>query len=101
MSLTHTGILHSSMLEMSSGMEECKITAWARYNMSLAHAGILLFSMPEMSEEGLIFSILNVQTPGNCGVGVQDRISSLKVVSSILHCVTLSFFHRVNLRKIP
>jgi hypothetical protein len=45
------------MLEMSSGMEECKITAWARYNMSLAHAGILQFSMPEMSEESLIFYI--------------------------------------------
>jgi hypothetical protein len=39
------------MLEISSGMEEYKITAWARYNISLAHAGILQFSMPEMSEE--------------------------------------------------
>jgi hypothetical protein len=43
------------MLEMSSGMEECKITAWARNILSLAHAGILHSSMPEMSEEGLIF----------------------------------------------
>ncbi len=50
-----TGILHSSMLEMSSGMEECKITAWARNILSLAHAGILHSSMPEMLEEGLIF----------------------------------------------
>jgi hypothetical protein len=40
------------MLEMSSGMEECKITAWARDKMPLAHAGILHSSMPEMSEEG-------------------------------------------------
>jgi hypothetical protein len=38
------------MLEMSSGMEECKITAWARDNMLLAYAGILHSSMPEMSE---------------------------------------------------
>jgi hypothetical protein len=45
------------MLEMSSGMEECKITAWVREKMSLAHAGILHSSMPEMSEEGLIFCI--------------------------------------------
>jgi hypothetical protein len=51
-SLTHTGILHSSMLEMSPGMEECKITSWERYNMSLTHAGILHSSMPERSEEG-------------------------------------------------
>ena len=51
LSLGHTGILHSSMLEMSSGMEECKITAWARNILSLAHAGILHSSMPEMSEE--------------------------------------------------
>jgi hypothetical protein len=41
------------MLEMSAGMEECKITAWARDNMPLAHAGILHSSMPEMSEESL------------------------------------------------
>jgi hypothetical protein len=52
-----TGILHSSMLEMSSGMEECKITAWARNILSLVHAGILHSSMPKMSEEGLIFYI--------------------------------------------
>ncbi len=70
MSLAHTGILHSSMLEMSSGMEECKITAWARYNMSLAHAGILQFSMPEMSKEGLMFFILCSITLGICGVEV-------------------------------
>ncbi len=55
LSLGHTGILHSSRLEMSSGMEECKITAWARNILSLAHAGILHSPMPEMSEEGLIF----------------------------------------------
>ncbi len=52
LSLAHTGILHSSMLEISSVMEECKITAWAMYNICLAHAGILQFSMPEMPEEG-------------------------------------------------
>jgi hypothetical protein len=51
-------ILHSSMLEMSSGMEECKITAWAKDNMPLAYAGILHSSMPEMSEESLNFCIL-------------------------------------------
>jgi hypothetical protein len=38
-------------------MEECKITAWSRENMSLAHAGILHSFMPEMSGEGLIFCI--------------------------------------------
>jgi hypothetical protein len=43
------------MPEMSSGMEECKITAWARDNMSLAHAAILHSSMPEITEGGLIF----------------------------------------------
>jgi hypothetical protein len=64
------GILHFSMLEMSSGMEECKITAWARYNMSLAHAGILKFSMPDMSEESLIFYILCSMIPGNCSIGL-------------------------------
>jgi hypothetical protein len=58
------------MLEISSGMEECKIKVWARYNMSLAHAGILQFSMPEMSEEGLMFYILCSITPGICGIGV-------------------------------
>jgi hypothetical protein len=52
LSLAPTGILFSSMLEMSSGMEECKITAWARDKMFLAHAGILHSSMPEMSEKG-------------------------------------------------
>jgi hypothetical protein len=57
-SLAHAGVLHSSMLEMSSGMEECKITAWARDNMPLAYAGILQSSMPEMLEEGSIFYIL-------------------------------------------
>jgi hypothetical protein len=30
-----------------SGMEECKIPAWARYIMYLAHAVILHSSMPE------------------------------------------------------
>ncbi len=100
-SLTHSGILHSSILEMSSGMEECKITAWARDNMPLAHAGILHSSMPEMSEECLIFSILCAISPGCCGLGVQDRICNLEDVSSILHCVIAIFFHRVNLRKIP
>jgi hypothetical protein len=39
-------------------MEECKITAWARDNMSLAHAVILHSSIPEMSEECLMFYIL-------------------------------------------
>jgi hypothetical protein len=46
------------MLDMSSGMEECKITAWARDNMPLAYAGILHSSMPEMLEEVSIFYIL-------------------------------------------
>jgi hypothetical protein len=46
------------MLEMSSGMEECKITAWAKDKMPLAYAGILHSSMPEMSEESLNFYIL-------------------------------------------
>ena len=58
------------MLEMSSGMEECKLTAWARDNMPLAYAGILHSSLPEMSEEGLIFYILTSITPGGCGLGV-------------------------------
>jgi hypothetical protein len=58
------------MLEMSSGMEECKITAWARDNMPLAYAGILHSSMPEMSKEGLIIYILCFYTPGGCGLGV-------------------------------
>ncbi len=58
------------MLEMSSGMEECKITAWARDNMSLAYDGILHSSMLEMSEEGLKFNILCSLIPGNCGLGV-------------------------------
>jgi hypothetical protein len=74
------------MLEMSSGMEECEITGWARDNMPLAHAGILHSSMPEMSGEGLIFFTF---------------FSILKGVSSILHSVIAFFFHRVNLRKIP
>jgi hypothetical protein len=58
------------MLERSSGMEECKITAWAGDNMPLAHAGILHSSMPEMSEEGLMFYILCEYLPGGCGLGV-------------------------------
>jgi hypothetical protein len=69
-SLAHAAILHSSMLEMSSGMEECKITAWAKDNMPLAYAGILHSSMPEMSEEGLIFYILYTSTLCGCGLGV-------------------------------
>ncbi len=68
--LAHTGILHSFMPEMSSGMEECKITAWARDNMSLAHAGILHSSMPEISEGGLILYILFTCISGFCGLGV-------------------------------
>jgi hypothetical protein len=89
------------MLEMSSGMEEFKITAWARDNMPLSNTGILHSSMPEMSEEGLIFYILYSIPSGGCGVGVQDRVSYLKDMNSILHCVIASFFHRLNLRKIP
>ncbi len=58
------------MLEMSSGMEECKITAWARNILSLAHAGILNSSMPEMSEEGLKLYILDRLVSGICGLGV-------------------------------
>jgi hypothetical protein len=68
--LVHAGILHSSMLDMSSGMEECKITAWAKDNMLLAYAGILHSSMPEMSEESSIFYILCQYTVGGCGLGV-------------------------------
>jgi hypothetical protein len=63
------------MLEMSSGMEECKITAWARDNMPLAYASIFHSSMPEMSEDGLIFYILYLFAPCGCGLGVEDRIS--------------------------
>jgi hypothetical protein len=69
-SLAHTGILHSSMVEISSVMEECKITAWARDNMPLTHAGILHYSMPEMSEQGFIFYISGETIPGGCGLGV-------------------------------
>ncbi len=69
-SLAHADILHSSMLDMSSGMEECKITAWAKDNMPLAYAGILHSSMPEMSEESSIFYILCSHTSGGCGLGV-------------------------------
>jgi hypothetical protein len=58
------------MLEMSSGMEECKITAWAKDNMPLAYAGILHSSMPEMSEEGLKFYILWSFISSGCGLGV-------------------------------
>jgi hypothetical protein len=58
------------MLEMSSGNEECKITAWARDNMTLAYAGILHSSMPEMSEEGLMFYILCPLASCGCGLGV-------------------------------
>jgi hypothetical protein len=58
------------MLEMSSGMEECKITAWAKDNMPLAYAGILHSSMPEMSEESLNIYILCSYTSGGCGLGI-------------------------------
>ncbi len=58
------------MLEMSSGMEECKITAWGKDKMPRTHAGILHSSMPEMSEEGLIFYILYLCSPSGCGLGV-------------------------------
>jgi hypothetical protein len=67
---TGAGTFCSSMLEMSSGMEECKITAMARDNISLAHDSILHSSMLEMSEEGLKFNILCSLIPGNCGLGV-------------------------------
>jgi hypothetical protein len=63
-------MLHSSMLEMSSGMEECIITAWAMDNMPLTHAGILHSSMPEMSEMGFMFYILFTIILGGCGLGV-------------------------------
>jgi hypothetical protein len=58
------------MLEMSSGMEECEITAWAKDNMPLAYAGILHSSMPEMLEEGSIFYILYLIISSGCGLGV-------------------------------
>ncbi len=86
LSLAHAGILHSSMLEMSSGMEECKITAWASDNMSLSHADILHFSRPEISEECLIVYVLCSIISGNCGLVVKVRISYPQDVSSILHC---------------
>ncbi len=70
LSLSHTGILHYFMLEMSSGMEDGKILEWASDKMSFVHAGFLDSSMPEMSEEGLIFYILCSIIKGNCGVGV-------------------------------
>ncbi len=65
------------MLKMSSGMEECKITAWARDNMSLANTGILHSSMPEMYQEGLMFYILPPSVSGSRGLGVKDRIENL------------------------
>jgi hypothetical protein len=58
------------MLEMSHGMEECEITAWAKDNMPLAYAGIFHSSMPEMSEEGLLFYILCTFASCGCGLGV-------------------------------
>jgi hypothetical protein len=58
------------MLKMSSGIEECKITAWARDNMPLALADILHSSMPEISEKGLLFYILCLISLGSCGPGV-------------------------------
>jgi hypothetical protein len=42
------------MMEMSLGMEECRIPAWVRNKMSLANAGILHSSKLEMSEDGLV-----------------------------------------------
>jgi hypothetical protein len=46
------------MLEMFSGMEECKITAWASDNIFRAHAVILHSSRPEMLEEWLNYNVL-------------------------------------------
>jgi hypothetical protein len=46
------------MLEMFSGMEECKITAWASDNIFLPHAVILHSSRPEMSEEWVNYYVL-------------------------------------------
>jgi hypothetical protein len=46
LSLAHAGILHSSMLEDISGMEECKIPSWARDKMFRCQQGA--FSFPEL-----------------------------------------------------
>jgi len=46
------------MLEMFSGMEECKITAWTSDNIFLPHAVILHSSRPEMLEEWLNYNVL-------------------------------------------
>ncbi len=46
-SLAHAGILHSSMLEGISGMEKCKIPAWARDKIFRHEQGA--FSFPELN----------------------------------------------------
>jgi hypothetical protein len=43
---------------MFSGMEECKITAWASDNIFLPHAVILHSSRPELSGEWLKYYVL-------------------------------------------
>jgi hypothetical protein len=58
------------MLEMFSGMEECKITAWASDNIFLPHAVILHSSRPEMSEEWLKYYVLCSEVPSYCGLVV-------------------------------
>jgi hypothetical protein len=63
------------MLEMFSGMEECKITAWASDNIFLPHAVILHSSSPEMSEEWVKYYVLCSAVPGNRGLVVKVRIS--------------------------
>jgi hypothetical protein len=58
------------MLEMFSGMEECKITAWASDNIFLPHAVILHSSRPEMSGEWVKYYVLYSIVPGYCGLVV-------------------------------
>jgi hypothetical protein len=58
------------MLEMFSGMEECKITAWASDNIFLPHAVILHSSRPEMSGEWLKYYVLCSKVPDYCGLVV-------------------------------
>jgi hypothetical protein len=58
------------MLEMFSGMEECKITAWSSDNIFLPHAVILHSSRPEMSGEWLKYYVLCPEVQSYCGLVV-------------------------------
>ncbi len=63
-------------------------------NFSLAHSGVVHSSMPEMSEEDLIFLYF---------VLYEYRTGSILLWTGVwpFPAHNLSFFHRVNLRKIP